>query len=181
MTTSSSTVQELGSDPDLDAYVAAECARLSVPGCAVADTLFLIGSTSKTLTATTVMSLVQEGRLSLDDLGRPPAPEPEVLPLTPELLAEYVGSYDAGQWDLHVTSSDGRLFVQMKLTDVPPDTPEEVLAAFDVPPSEYVLTGRDVIAPAGSPTSCAGDFIRGADGEVAWLRQGLRMARRRCT
>lgn len=110
-------------------------------------------------------------------LDRPPVPEREVLPLTPELVADYVGRYDAGQWDLHVTERDGRLLVQMKLTDVPADTPADVLAAFDVPPVEHVLLAPDVLAPAGS-TESTGDFMRDADGRVTWLRQGLRMARR---
>lgn len=112
-------------------------------------------------------------------LNRPPVPAPEVLPLTPELLEQYVGRYDAGQWDLDVTTRDGRLFVQMQLTDLPPDTPADVLAAFDVPPSEYVLTAPDVLAPAASPQTSSGDFLREADGRIAWLRQGLRLARRR--
>ena len=111
-------------------------------------------------------------------LDAPPAPAREPLPLTPELAEEYVGRYDAGQWDLDVTARDGRLFVQLRLTDVPADTPEEVLAAFDNPPAEHVLLAPDVMAPAGSSES-SGDFMRDAHGRVVWLRQGLRMARRR--
>lgn len=112
-------------------------------------------------------------------LGLPAVPAPEPLPLTPELAADYVGRYDAGQWDLDVTAVDGRLFVQMQLTDVPPDTPEDVLAAFRSPPSEVVLVAPDVVAPAASPADSAGDFVRGSDGRVEWLRYGLRLARRR--
>jgi hypothetical protein len=112
-------------------------------------------------------------------LGRAPVSAPPVLPPTQELIDGYVGRYDAGQWDLHVTSRDGRLFVQLQLTDVPPGTPAEVLAAFAAPPAEYVLTAPDVIAPAESPADSSGDFVRDADGRVAWLRQGLRLARRR--
>lgn len=112
-------------------------------------------------------------------LGRPAVAPPQVLPLSGELAADYVGLYDAGQWDLDVTASDGRLFVQMKLTDVPPDTPEQVLAAFGTPPAEVVLTAPDVVAPAASPAESAGDFVRGSDGAVQWLRYGLRLARRR--
>ena len=111
-------------------------------------------------------------------LGLPPVPARDPLPLAPELAAEYVGRYDAGQWDLDVTADGGRLFVQLQLTDIPADTPEDVLAAFDSPPAEYVLLGPDVIAPAGTSES-SGDFIRDADGRVMWLRQGLRMAHRR--
>lgn len=112
-------------------------------------------------------------------LGRSALPAPEVRPLTPELQRDYVGRYDAGQWDLDVTASDGRLFVQMQLTDVPPDTPEQVLAAFHAPPTEVVLTAPDVVAPAASPAESAGDFVRDAAGCVQWLRYGLRLARRR--
>ena len=110
-------------------------------------------------------------------LDRPPVPPRDPLPLTPELAEEYVGRYDAGQWDLDVTAREGRLFVQLRLTDIPPDTPEDVLAAFASPPAEHVLLAPDVIAPAGSSES-SGDFMRAEDGRVAWLRQGLRMARR---
>lgn len=111
-------------------------------------------------------------------LNRPGRSTPDVLPLSQELAAEYVGRYDAGQWDLHVTTDDDKLFVQMTLTDVPDDTPEEVLAAFRSPPAEVVLVAPDVIASAASPADSSGDFIRDADGEVAWLRHGLRLARR---
>lgn len=80
------------SNADLAAFLATGCERLGVPGCAVgviaggrhvvtchgvtdvrhpravdADTLFPIGSTTKTLTATALMSLVHDGSLSLDD------------------------------------------------------------------------------------------------------------------
>ena len=112
-------------------------------------------------------------------LGRS-APEPaSTIPLPPERIAEYVGRYDAGQWDLDVTTDGSRLLIQMQLTDVPPDTPADILAVFDTPPVEHVLTAPDVIAPAEAPGRSAGDFIRDADGRVAWLRQGLRVARRR--
>lgn len=111
-------------------------------------------------------------------LGRAPAPVPSVLPLTDALADEYVGRYDAGQWDLDVTAKDGRLFVQMLLTDVPADTPDDVLAAFRVPPTEVVLVRPDVIASAATPADSSGDFIRDSEGRVAWLRSGLRVARR---
>ena len=112
-------------------------------------------------------------------LGRPAPAAPAALPLSPELAQEYVGRYDAGQWDWVVTTEDGRLLVQMQLTDVPADTPEEVLAAFRQPPSEVVLTAPDVLAPAASPADSVGDFVRGPDGTVQWLRYGLRLSRRR--
>jgi CubicO group peptidase (beta-lactamase class C family) len=112
-------------------------------------------------------------------LGRGQVQAPATLPVTPELAREYVGRYDAGQWDLDVTAADGKLFVQMQLTDIPPDTSEQVLAAFRAPPTEVVLTAPDVVAPAASPADSAGDFVRDAAGSVQWLRYGLRLARRR--
>ncbi|MCA1657374.1 MAG: beta-lactamase family protein [Actinobacteria bacterium] len=86
-------------------------------------------------------------------LDRSPVPTGERLPLTPALSAEYVGRYDAGQWDLEVTAGVSR-------------------------PAGPVGATPDVIAPAGSPSNSSGDFIRDDDGNVAWLRQGLRVARR---
>ncbi|MCW2570570.1 MAG: beta-lactamase [Frankiales bacterium] len=112
-------------------------------------------------------------------LGRQPAPSLPPLALPPELAAEYVGRYDAGQWDLDVSAKDGKLFVQLQLTDVPPDTPEDVLAAFQAPPAEVVLAAPDVIAPAATPAETSGDFLRDDKGQVKWLRHGLRLARRR--
>lgn len=78
-------------DQSLDRFVRREMKRLNVPGVAVgiiqgrrrymkgygvtnidhplpvqADTLFQIGSTTKTFTATTIMRLVEQGRLALD-------------------------------------------------------------------------------------------------------------------
>jgi len=111
-------------------------------------------------------------------LGKSPLTAKPPRSLTPDLSAQYVGRYDAGQWDLLVTADDGKLFVQMQLTDVDPDTPEEILAAFQSPPVEYVLIGPDVIALAGNPTQSSGDFVRDPDGTVRWLRSGLRLARR---
>ena len=77
---------------DLSAFVAAEMRRLHVPGVAIglihdgqeylggfgvtsvenplpvtADTLFQIGSTTKTLTGTIIMQLVEQGAIDLDE------------------------------------------------------------------------------------------------------------------
>jgi CubicO group peptidase (beta-lactamase class C family) len=83
----------LAPDPDLSAVLAELAREADVPGAAAGvihdgrvhvavvgvtsradplpvepDTLFLIGSTTKTFTATAVMALVEEGRLALDEL-----------------------------------------------------------------------------------------------------------------
>lgn len=108
-------------------------------------------------------------------LGRGPVDPPPPLPMTPALLRDYVGRYDAGQWELAVTNEGDRLFVQMLM---PEDIPEEVRAAFAAPPNEMVLVGPDVLAPAATPGASTSDFVRGDDGRVEWLRHGLRLARR---
>ena len=82
----------ISEDPELSAFVASKAAELHLPGASVGivhgdrsyaatygvtsttdplevdlDTLFMIGSTSKTLTGTALMALVDEGRLTLKD------------------------------------------------------------------------------------------------------------------
>lgn len=113
---------------------------------------------------------------ALDHYCDVPAPPPlEPLTLSGSRLVEYTGTYDLDAWLLEVTADDDRLMVQMLL---PAGAPEELVAAFQTPPVEYVFVGDDQIAPAGKPTQAAGDFIRGRDGDVQWLRSGMRMGRR---
>lgn len=111
-------------------------------------------------------------------LNQPAVPAPTPLPLAAELAAEYCGRYDAGQWALDVTAGDGTLFVQMVITEIPPGTPEEVLAALQSSPTQVMLVASDVLAAVATPTDTVGDFVRDRDGRVGWLRYGLRLARR---
>lgn len=108
----------------------------------------------------------------LEQPERQPLPE---LPLTEDLLDEYVGSYDVGSWTWAVTSEHGRLFTQMV---IPEDSAPEVKQAFANPPVEVVLLGPDQIGPAAAPVETTGDFLRDASGAVTWFRYGMRMARR---
>jgi CubicO group peptidase (beta-lactamase class C family) len=139
-------------DAELSELVTAECDRLSVPGCAVgvvvgartyaafcgvtdvdhprpvdADTLFMIGSTTKTLTATTVMTLVQEGRLSLDDRVVEHLPE---LSLQDEQAREQVTvgqllDHTSGwRGDLEVETGWGDDALERALTEVAPVVPQ---------------------------------------------------------
>lgn len=139
-------------DPELAELVAAECERLAVPGCAVgvvadgtayaachgvtdvdhpvpvdADTLFMIGSTTKTLTATTVMTLVQEGRLSLDDRVVEYLPE---LALQDEQAREQVTvgqllDHTSGwRGDLEVDTGWGDDALTRAATEVAPTVPQ---------------------------------------------------------
>ena len=154
------------------------CSNLFVSGFALAtDENFAVTVLANSSGGGALSSSVTEWAVQ-HYLGKSPLTGEPPLPLTPELSAQYVGHYDAGQWDLVVTAHDGKLFVQMQLTDVDPDTPEEILAAFRTPPAEYVLIGPDVIALAGNPAQSSGDFVRDPDGTVRWLRSGLRLARR---
>lgn len=52
--------------------------NIAAPVPIATDTLFMIGSTTKTVTATAVLSLVEDGRLSLDDLVADLLPELEL-------------------------------------------------------------------------------------------------------
>ena len=106
-------------------------------------------------------------------LGAPPRPHLPTLPLTPELIADYVGEYDLGPWSWGVTTQDGKLFTEMILPD---GTSDEIRAAFAAPPTEMVLVGEDQLAPAAAPVEASADFVRDASGRVAWFRHGMRMA-----
>lgn len=108
-------------------------------------------------------------------LGQPQRPPLAALPLTQDLLDEYVGTYDLGPWAMAVTSEHGRLLAQMVL---PEGTAAELRVLFDKPPTELVLVGTDQVAPAADPVEPTGDFVRDASGAVRWFRSGMRMARR---
>jgi CubicO group peptidase (beta-lactamase class C family) len=108
-------------------------------------------------------------------LGVPPRSPRPTLPLTPELLDQYAGTYDLGQWALAVTAEDGRLFVQMVL---PEGSPEELRLLFVKPPTEMVLVGPDQLAPAAKPLEASADFVRDEGGAIRFLRHGMRLARR---
>jgi CubicO group peptidase (beta-lactamase class C family) len=114
----------------------------------------------------------------LSSAGIQPAPLPTPLPLTPALRDQYVGRYDAGQWWLTIAESEGRLSVSQKLHDFDPPLPAEVVATFEGPPTALALVDPDVVAPADDLGKPSGDFIRGDDGSVRFLRHGLRVCRR---
>jgi CubicO group peptidase (beta-lactamase class C family) len=114
----------------------------------------------------------------LDRAGiRKPQPLPP-RPPDPRVAQELAGRYDAGQWWLDVTSDDtGRLFIQTRLHDIP-GLSEEVRATFERPPTELVLVADDVVASADDTRITAGDFVRNAHGDVAYLRFGLRLTKK---
>lgn len=123
------------------------------------------------------------GPLLLDDLfaddwalrrfagvsNRPAVP----LSLSPSELAPYEGTYvvllvnpdgSVGELPLTVVGENGQLAI--KADDV-------VLGRLAFYRRDYVL----ILDPEGRPTSTRGDFVRGADGNVAWLRVGGRLYR----
>jgi len=108
-------------------------------------------------------------------LGAPPRTPRPTLPLTPELLSGYAGTYDLGPWALAVTAEDGKLYVQMVL---PEGSAEELKLLFMKPPTEMALVGEDQLAPATSPLDATADFIRDESGTIRFLRHGMRVARR---
>lgn len=108
-------------------------------------------------------------------LGRPRRTPLATLPLTPDLLTQYVGVYDLGPWSLEVTATADKLFVQKVLPD---GAAEELKALFSKPPTEMSLVGPDQVAPSDNPVAVTADFVRDASGAIAWFRSGMRMARR---
>jgi CubicO group peptidase (beta-lactamase class C family) len=87
-------------------------------------------------------------------------------------LAGVEGDYDAGSWKQRVTRDGDRLFIQMVLPD---DVPPAVRASFEKPPSEVLPVGTDQLATADRPWEAAGDVGRDDNGEIVWLRWGMRV------
>ena len=101
-------------------------------------------------------------------------PLPERLPLNEAELAAYAGHYSAALTDYELTVRDGELWMQ--------ETPKGGFPDKDSPPSEppppkriYVCEGDLIIAP--QPFG-RGEFLRGPDGSLAWMRFGGRIAKR---
>lgn len=109
--------------------------------------------------------------------GWTPPPQPAPLALDDDRVAEYVGVYAAGQWDLVVEHTDGDLTVRMRITDVEEEMSDEVRASFEKP-QPVAVVATDVIAPRDERHRTAGDFVRDDTGAVRFLRYGLRLARR---
>ena len=107
----------------------------------------------------------------------------ESLPALDEIeqpdLTEYVGAYEAGQWDVIVEEANGRLQLGMKVTDVSEGLSEEMIAVFEAPRTPVFFCRPDVVAPVSKPGEAHADFIRDESGKIAFVRQGMRVARRR--
>lgn len=85
---------------------------------------------------------------------------------------DLIGRYEGGAWQQQITAGDGKLFLQLVL---PPGTPDELVALFTAPPAELIAVGTDQLALASRPGEVAGDVGRDDNGDVLWLRWGMRV------
>jgi hypothetical protein len=93
--------------------------------------------------------------------------------LSPSELAAYEGTYV-----ISLVNADGSVF-ELPLTAVA-DNGQLVLKVGEVVAARLAFYRRDyvlVLGPAGEPTPSRADFVRGADGTMAWLRVGGRLYR----
>ena len=105
-----------------------------------------------------------------DWLGLPARLPPEVLARQPD-LAFYAGRYFAPLSDIELVPDDGALVLRLTWKGSVAERPTP-------PPVRLAFTGPDaVVALAGTPPPTA-DFIRGADGNVAYFRWGSRARRK---
>jgi CubicO group peptidase (beta-lactamase class C family) len=101
-------------------------------------------------------------------------PEPEEITVDRSRMLEYCGYYSAASGDLELSLEVGRLKVQPRpkggfpTRETPPGpTP---------PPFRVGFVGSDRVAMVDPPMKEAqGEFLRGADGTIAWLRWGGRI------
>ncbi|MBV8454331.1 MAG: serine hydrolase [Deltaproteobacteria bacterium] len=105
-------------------------------------------------------------------------PEPSEIDLDRSLLLEYCGRYSAALGDLEISLKDGKLTMQPHPRGGFPtqDTPPPRIAP---EPFRIGFIGSDVIAMIDPPMrEIRGEFLRAADGSIAWLRWGARIHRR---
>lgn len=105
--------------------------------------------------------------------------EPEETPQTRDeaSLQPYTGRYSTAMNEVEVTASEGRLILQLipkggfpTKDTPPPPAPPPIRAAF---------VGEDRILALDPPFKDAqADFLRDADGRIAWIRIGARIARK---
>jgi CubicO group peptidase (beta-lactamase class C family) len=102
-------------------------------------------------------------------------PQPIDVPLAQ--LEEYVGDYTAAATDVHLEIKDGALVLQSipKGGFPTPDAPPPPAP----PPTRLALCGPDQVIGLDEPYQGErGEFLRAADGSLAWLRVGGRVHRR---
>ena len=135
-----------------------------VPERAVALTILTNGANGARLYAELTEWLLTEW-LGLSARAAPAAQTPQ-----PELAA-YTGSYCAPLSDISLTAEDGGLVMRVAWKGSVAERPTP-------PPARLAFTAPDtVVATAGDPAPM-GDFMRGADGAVAYFRWGGRARRK---
>ena len=104
-------------------------------------------------------------------------PEPTPLDHRDDELALYAGRYTAAGSDVEISVREGGLIVQMvpkggfPNRDIRPPEPP--------PPVRAALYGHDLLVALDEPMKgTRGEFLRDADGSIAWLRMGSRAAKR---
>ncbi|MEP7003148.1 MAG: serine hydrolase domain-containing protein [Chloroflexota bacterium] len=103
-------------------------------------------------------------------LGLPARVPPQALARQPELDA-YAGAYWAPLSDISITPEDGALVMRLAWKGSVAERPTP-------PPVRLVFTGPDTVAATAGDPAPIGDFIRGADGAVAYFRWGSRARRK---
>ncbi|MDQ2786237.1 MAG: beta-lactamase family protein [Chloroflexota bacterium] len=104
-------------------------------------------------------------------------PEPAILDATAEQLAPYAGRYISALSDLELTVRDGGFLLQRIPKGGFPD--KERPAPPLPPPVRAALSGENLLIGLDEPMhGTRGEFLRDADGSIAWLRLGSRAHRR---
>ena len=102
-------------------------------------------------------------------LGLPPRVTPAPLDPQPD-LRPYAGRYWAPLSDIELVPEDGRLVLRLSWKGAVAERPVP-------PPLRLAFAGPDAVVVDG-PGGLTGDFLRDADGNVAYFRWGARARRR---
>jgi hypothetical protein len=112
--------------------------------------------------------------LALREYAGVEEPEPEPLPRPAEELAEYAGRYRAALTEYRLRPADGGLVAEITFQGGFPKRDSPPLPS--PPPQTLAFSGDDeVFVPEGRLKGTKGRFLRGPDGEIAWLLMGARL------
>lgn len=101
---------------------------------------------------------------------RPVQPQPP--------LAEYVGRYRAGQWDVEVIEIDAQLDIGICITNASL-VDDDQRKSLEANRTRVTFIGPDLVSPSAAPAAAIGDFIRDPTGRIQFFRFGGRLAARR--